>query len=151
MRHFYKHILSGIVFWLILSQSLSLFNSSSAAASSRAVEVAEEDDAELQENALQNEEEGSEGHYFGELLKVVKREIADVETGRSSSGIFNTTLAFTIPLFSFTLPDRAAAGKDYTKQAAWSLIGLAAIGGIAIFPYVWTARGSAKADKNILA
>jgi hypothetical protein len=161
MRHFYKHVLSGIVFWLLLSQSLSLFNSSSAASTSRSsspdlVET-EDDDAELNNEMKDSpkviekeegteveegteEEEGSEGRDFGELLKIVKREIFDGETGRSSSGIFNTTLAFTIPLFSFSLPDRATAGKDYTKQAALSLFGLAIVGGIAIMPYVWTAR-----------
>ncbi|XP_046456963.1 uncharacterized protein LOC124204020 [Daphnia pulex] len=155
MRHFYKHVLSGIVFWLLLSQSLSLFNSSSAASTSRTSsytsEVAEtEDEAELSkemavtpkevEEADDKEDEGSEGRDFSELLKIVKREISDGETGRSSSGIFNTTLAFTIPLFSFSLPDRATAGKDYTKQAALSLFGLAIVGGIAIMPYVWAAR-----------
>lgn len=155
MRHFYKHVLSGIVFWLLFSQSLSLFNSSSAASTSRTSsytsEVAEtEDEAELSkemavtpkevEEADDKEEEGSEGRDFSELLKIVKREITDGETGRSSSGIFNTTLAFTIPLFSFSLPDRATAGKDYTKQAALSLFGLAIVGGIAIMPYVWAAR-----------
>lgn len=155
MRHFYKHVLSGIVFWLLLSQSLSLFNSSSAASTSRSSstptsEVAETEDEELSkemtvtpkeaEEADDKEEEGSEGRDFSELLKIVKREISDGETGRSSSGIFNTTLAFTIPLFSFSLPDRASAGKDYTKQAALSLFGLAIVGGIAIMPYVWAAR-----------
>ncbi len=152
MRHFYKHVLSGIVFWLLLSQSLSLFNSSSAASTSRSStsEVAETEDEELSkemtvspkeaEKADDKEEEGSEGRDFSELLKIVKREISDGETGRSSSGIFNTTLAFTVPLFSFSLPDRATAGKDYTKQAALSLFGLAIVGGIAIMPYVWAAR-----------
>lgn len=155
MRHFYKHVLSGIVFWLLLSQSLSLFNSSSAASTSRTyqdVAETEDEDAELNndstvspkvietEDVAEVEEEGSEGRDFSELLKIVKREITDGETGRSSSGIFNTTLAFTIPLFSFSLPDRATAGKDYTKQAALSLFGLAIVGGIAIMPYVWTAR-----------
>lgn len=152
MRHFYKHVLSGIVFWLLLSQSLSLFNSSSAASTSRSStsEVAETEVEELSkemtvspkeaEEADDKEEEGSEGRDFSELLKIVKREISDGETGRSSSGIFNTTLAFTVPLFSFSLPDRATAGKDYTKQAALSLFGLAIVGGIAIMPYVWAAR-----------
>lgn len=159
MRHFYKHVLSGIVFWLLLSQSLSLFNSSSAASTSRSdlqdVADSEEDNAELNNNAIstneieEEEEEGSEGRYFGDLLKIVKREIREGETGRSSSGIFNTTLAFTIPLFSFSLPDRATAGKDYTKQAALSLFGLAIVGGIAIMPYVWTAR-SALGKKTIV-
>ncbi|XP_057368704.1 uncharacterized protein LOC130689777 [Daphnia carinata] len=158
MRHFYKHVLSGIVFWLLLSQTLSLFNSSSAASTSRPdlqdVADSEDDDhAELNNNAMSpievDEEEGSEGRYFGDLLKIVKREIRDGETGRSSSGIFNTTLAFTIPLFSFSLPDRATAGKDYTKQAALSLFGLAIVGGIAIMPYVWTAR-SALGKKTVV-
>ena len=154
MRHFYKHVLSGIVFWLLLSQSLSLFNSSSAASTSRTnqdVAETEDEDADLNNDStvspkvIETEEvaegeEGSVGRDFSELLKIVKREITDGETGRSSSGIFNTTLAFTIPLFSFSLPDRATAGKDYTKQAALSLFGLAIVGGIAIMPYVWTAR-----------
>ncbi len=133
MRHFYKHILSGLVFWLLLSQSLSLFNSSSAASTSRSEEADEDSN---------NDYEGSEGHDFSEFLKIVKREIKDGETGRSSSGIFNTTLAFTVPLFSFSLPERNVAGKDYTKQAALSLFGLALVGGIAIIPYVWTARNA---------
>ncbi|KAI9559084.1 hypothetical protein GHT06_015873 [Daphnia sinensis] len=156
MRHFYKHVLSGIVFWLLLSQSLSLFNSSNAASTSRSdLEDApdSEEDVELTSNAISpnevDDEEGSEGRYFGDLLKIVKREIRDGETGRSSSGIFNTTLAFTIPLFSFSLPDRATAGKDYTKQAALSLFGLAIVGGIAIMPYVWTAR-SALGKKTVV-
>lgn len=137
MRHFYKHILSGLVFWLLLSQSLSLFNSSSAASTSRS----EETDEALPDDST-DDYEGSEGHDFRDLLKIVKREIRDGETGRSSSGIFNTTLAFTVPLFSFSLPERNVAGKDYTKQAALSLFGLALVGGIAIIPYVWTARNA---------
>lgn len=138
MRHFYKHVISGLVFWLILSQSLSLFNSSSAASLSE--DLAEQENVELSNVPQPDEEEGAEGRDFGDLLKIVKREILDGETGRSSSGIFNTTLAFTIPLFSFSLPDRATAGKDYTKQAALSLFGLALVGGIALIPYVWTTR-----------
>lgn len=141
MRHFYKHVLSGLVFWLLLSQSLSLFNSSSAASTSKSEDFDDQEDTELS-NDSQNDDEGSEGRYFGDLLNVVKREISNGETGRSSSGIFNTTLAFTIPLFSFSLPDRATAGKDYTKQAALSLFGLALVGGIALIPYVWTAKSS---------
>lgn len=139
MRHFYKHVISGLVFWLILSQSLSLFNSSSAAAVSD--DSVDHKNVELDNRSQPDEEEGAEGRDYGDLLKMVKREILDGETGRSSSGIFNTTLAFTIPLFSFSLPDRATAGKDYTKQAALSLFGLALVGGIALIPYVWTARG----------
>lgn len=157
MRHFYKHVVSGIVFWLLLSQSLSLFNSSSAASTSRSsvqdvADPEEEDNAEFSNNAISHseaDEEGSEGRDFSELLKIVKREIREGETGRSSSGIFNTTLAFTIPLFSFSLPERATAGKDYTKQAALSLFGLAIVGGIAIIPYVWTAR-SALGKKTVV-
>lgn len=141
MRHFYKHVLSGLVFWLLLSQSLSLFNSSSAASTSKSEDFDDQEDTELS-NDSQNDDEGSEGRYFGDLLNVVKREISNGETGRSSSGIFNTTLAFTIPLFSFSLPDRATAGKDYTKQAALSLFGLALVGGIALIPYVWTAKSN---------
>lgn len=39
------------------------------------------------------------------------------ETDRSTkAGIFNTTLAFTIPLFSFSVPTRLAADRDYTNQ-----------------------------------
>lgn len=139
MRHFYKHVLSGIVFWLLLSQSLSLFNSSSAATTSKQDQDLDQDDMEL-DMASQGSQQ--EDNHFGEILDIVKREIKDGETGRSSSGIFNTTLAFTIPLFSFSLPDRASAGKDYTKQAALSLFGLALVGGIAVIPYVWTAKGT---------
>lgn len=144
MRHFYKHVLSGLVFWLLLSQSLSLFNTSNAAAT---LGSRDDDQTELLDN--NNEEEGSEGRYFGDFIKLVKRELSDdVETGRSSSGIFNTTLAFTIPLFSFSLPDRATAGKEYTKQAALSLFGLAIVGGIAIIPYVWEASKGTKGIKT---
>lgn len=146
MRYFYKHVVSGLVFWLLLSQSLSLFNSSSAAARSKGEETAEAEEMDL----VANEEEGSEGRYFGDFVKLVKRQIDDVETGRSSSGIFNTTLAFTVPLFSFSLPDRATAGKDYTKQAALSLIGLAIVGGIAVIPYVWQAASGTLGKKDWL-
>ena len=139
MRHFYKHVLSGIVFWLLLSQSLSLFNSSSAATTSKQDQDLDQDDMELD---MASQDSQQEDNHFGEILDIVKREIKDGETGRSSSGIFNTTLAFTIPLFSFSLPDRASAGKDYTKQAALSLFGLALVGGIAVIPYVWTAKGT---------
>lgn len=148
MRHFYKNVVSGLVFWLLLSQSLSLFNSSSAAA----LPQGEDDSAANEETnlAASNEEEGSEGRYFGDFVKLVKRQIDDVETGRSASGIFNTTIAFTIPLFSFSLPDRATAGKDYTKQAALSLIGLAVVGGIAVIPYVWQAASGTLGKKDWL-
>lgn len=139
MRHFYKHMLSGLVFWLLLSQTLSLFSSSSAAS-------VPEEEPEEEESSLQAE--GSEGRHFGDILHIVKREILEGETGRSSSGIFNTTLAFTIPLFSFTLPDRATAGKDYTKQAALSLFGLALVGGITVIPYVWAASKGAVGKKE---
>ena len=145
MRHFYKNVLSGLVFWLLLSQSLSIFNSSSGAA------VPDDNERMADEVQQQDEEEGSEGRYFGDLIKLVKRQIDDVETGRSASGIFNTTLAFTIPLFSFSLPDRATAGKEYTKQAALSLIGLALVGGIAVVPYVWQASKGSKGVKTWLS
>ena len=148
MRHFYKNVVSGLVFWLLLSQSLSLFNSSSAAAVKGGEETAVA--AEETMDSVANEEEGSEGRYFGDFIKLVKRQIDDVETGRSSSGIFNTTVAFTGPLFSFTLPDRASAGKDYTKQAALSLIGLAIVGGIAVIPYVWQAASGTLGKKDWL-
>lgn len=139
MRHFYKNVLSGLVFWLLLSQTMSLFNSSTAAS------VADE---ESEEELESDQVEGSEGHHFGDILHIVKREILAGETGRSSSGIFNTTLAFTIPLFSFTLPDRATAGKDYTKQAALSLFGLALVGGITVIPYVWAASKGSVGKKS---
>ena len=127
MRHFYKKMLSSLIFWLLFSQSLSLFDTAAAA-----------------EQSGDLEEEGSEGRSLGDLFGLVKQQLTgpsveDVETGRSSSGIWNTTLAFTVPLFSFTLPDKAAAGKDYTKQAALSLLGLAMVGGLAVIPYVWAA------------
>lgn len=148
MRHFYKHVLSGLVFWLLLSQTLSLFNSTNGAAVQEEGTEHSLDD----EPAPDEEEEGSEGRFFGDFLKLVKREIDGpsdgLETGRSSSGIFNTTLAFTVPLFSFSLPDRATAGKEYTKQAALSLIGLALVGGIAVIPYVWQASKGSKGVKN---
>jgi len=52
-----------------------------------------------------------------------------VETGRIlEGGIFNTSLAFTIPLFSFTLPDRIPdrmdENKDHQIQWALAIIGL---------------------------
>jgi hypothetical protein len=137
MRHFYKNVLSTLIFWLFMWQSMSLLYGGSA------------------KNTLEAEEgEGSEGQHYGDFLNLVKRQIIEsddsVETGRSAKGIFNTTLAFTIPLFSFTLPDRASAGKDYTKEAALSLFGLALVGGLAVIPYVWSAsQGNLKKNWTI--
>jgi hypothetical protein len=135
MRHFYKNVLSGIVFWLLLSQSMSLFDGMSA--------------AENEVEEVEDTEEGAEGHDFSDFFNLVKNQVTgNVATGRSASGIFNTTLAFTIPLFSFTLPDTDIASKDYTKQAALSLFGLALVGGLAVVPYVWSASkgGTQKHD-----
>jgi len=63
-------------------------------------------------------------------------------------GTYDTTLAFTIPLFSFTLPERQdlVENKDYTKQAALSLLGLGLVGGLAVIPYIFAAVGRAGAD-----
>jgi len=64
-------------------------------------------------------------------------------------GVYDTTLAFTIPLFSFTLPERKELidNKDYTKQAALSLLGLGLVGGLAVIPYVFAAVGRAGVDR----
>ena len=64
-------------------------------------------------------------------------------------GTYDTTLAFTIPLFSFTLPERQdlVENKDYTKQAALSLLGLGLVGGLAVIPYIFAAVGRAGADR----
>lgn len=77
-----------------------------------------------------------------DLVGLVQRNNG-ARTGRTL-GNYDTTLAFTIPLFSFTLPERKElVEKDYTKQAALSLLGLGLVGGLAVIPYIFAAAGRA--------
>ncbi|XP_037788355.1 uncharacterized protein LOC119583763 isoform X2 [Penaeus monodon] len=65
------------------------------------------------------------------------------------SAAFNTSVAFTIPLFSFTLPgagDTSAAGMDLQSFGALAFIALFLLGGLAVAIYTTTQGGVSKRD-----